>query len=112
MKIALKSKPAPAKKSVAKKSVAAKPKPRRSDDDDDIDTSDHKPTGPRKGVAAAGWGGADSIGGSSDFVKSLDFKNDAAKTGGTLWFILKFLEDAPYASVKIHWTDRTKGKQC
>lgn len=112
---------APAKKAVGKKTAApkkaaAKPLPGSmrpavvEDDDEYPADGPGTPSGERTGVVTSGWGGANEMGGASDFIKTLDFKNDAAKTKDTLWFIVKFLEDAPYANVKIHWTER-KGKR-
>jgi hypothetical protein len=115
-----------AKKTVAKKTVAAKPKfkgvPKRVEEDD-APTPRKKSAagsggpgsggpGGRKGVAAAGWGGADEVSTGGDYIKNLDFANDAAsQPDGTKWFVIKFMEDAPYANVSVHWIEGRKGKR-
>jgi len=106
-------KKAPAKKTVAKKSVAKKKAPRRVEEDEEPTPRKKgaKAVGARRGVTTTGWGGADELGGSGDFIKNLDWKNEAARQGDTLWFILKFLEDEPFANVKIHWINERKGKR-
>lgn len=116
------AKKAPAKKlaakkaAPAKKTAAKKAAPRRVEDDDEPTTAKKGAAkkvsaSKRVGKAASGWGGADELGGGGDFVKNLDFKNDAHKTGDTLWFILRFMDPEPYASVKIHWLNERKGKR-
>ena len=109
-------KAAPAKKVAAKKVAPKKLAPRRVDEDEAPTPTKKKaaapsaPTGSRKGVVTSGWDGAKGMGGSGDFIKALDFKNEADRLGDTLYFVGKFIDDEPYANVKIHWTDR-KGKR-
>jgi hypothetical protein len=102
-------KAAPAKKTVAKKAA-----PRRVEEDDEptpTKKSASKKVAARSGVVTTGWGGAKEMNTGGDFIKSLDFKNEALRDGDTLWFLIKFLEDAPYANVKIHWISERKGKK-
>jgi hypothetical protein len=89
-------------KLVAKK---AAPSTRPEDDDDE-------PTqrGPRVGKATQGWDGASALGKGGDFIKSVDWKNDSHGSGDQKYFIVKFLDDGPYANLKIHWLER-KGKR-
>jgi len=111
------AKKAPSKQAApAKKAAAKKVAPRRVDDDDDEPTpakktSATKATPGRKGVVTSGWDGAKGMGGSGDFIKALDFKNEADRMGETLYFVGKFIDDEPFANVKIHWTDRKGGKK-
>lgn len=106
------AKKAPAKKLAAKKSAAKRPS--RVEEDEAptaMKGASKKSAALRRGVVTEGWDGANEMGTGGDFIKSLDFKNDAAKSGDTLWFILRFLQNAPYANVKIHWVSERKGKK-
>lgn len=115
------AKKAPAKKVAAKKTVAKKAAPRRVEEDDEPTPRKKAAAGKksvakksdaaRRGVVTEGWGGAKAIGTGGDFIKTLDFSNEAALDGKTRWFVLRFLEDAPYANVKIHWVRERKGKR-
>lgn len=104
------TKKAPPKKVVAKK-VAAKA-PKRVEEDEAPAPRKKSAAGSRRGVATEGWGGADEVGSGGDYIKNLDFKNEAAsQSDGTKWFVIKFLEDKPYANVRIHWISERKGKR-
>lgn len=104
------AKKAPAKKVLSKKAAAQRKGPPRRTDDDDDDDAEGRDRGPRVGHVTEGWGGADEIGRSNEFIRNLDWKNDAAKAGDTLYFLLRFVETGPYANLRIHWLDR-KGKR-
>jgi hypothetical protein len=96
----IRKKAAPARKAApAKKATALRASSHRDD-------SDHS-TAPRS--VTSGWAGADELGGGDDFIKRLDFKH-ANKIGDTMYFVVKFLDDGPYANLRIHWVDR-KGKR-
>lgn len=107
---------APAKKAAAKKiapakKVAAKKAAPRRVEEGEAPAPRKKSAAaaaPKGGVISEGWD--DSFGGGGDFIKALNFPDDGAKTGGTLWFVLKFLEERPYANVKVHWLQK-KGKR-
>lgn len=111
MKLARKTpaKKAPTKKKAAAKKIAPKKKVARRVDEDDEDEDEDGP-GERVGMATSGWGGAKEMG-SSDFIKNLDFKNEAEMDGKTRYFIGKFMDEEPYANVKIHWLNDRKGKR-
>lgn len=109
------AKKAPAKKLAAKKAAAPTkkaapsfkaPKRRRDEEEEDADAG-----GPRVGRATTGWGGADELNQGNDFVKSLSFKNEAHRDGSMQYFIVKFLDEEPYANVRIHWLNERKGKK-
>lgn len=114
MAFKLVTKKAPAKKVAAKKTVAKRPT--RVEEDEEPTprkkaAAKKVSASKRSGVVTTGWGGAKEMNTGGDFIKTLDFKNEAARDGETLWFIVKFLEDAPYANVKIHWINERKGKK-
>lgn len=101
-----------AKKSVAKKkapakkaSAKAKAAPKREVEEDTEER------GERIGRATTGWGGADELNESGDFVKSLSFKNESNRDGSMQYFLIKFIDDEPYANLRIHWVNERKGKR-
>lgn len=93
------TKKAPAKAGgVTKKVGTAKTAPsKRSSDDDDGDAGD--------GFAiAVGWGGAKQMQSQySDFMNRLVMKEETK--------IIRFMDDAPFATVAMHWFDRGSGKK-
>lgn len=109
LKIKIPSKPVAVKKAAATK-VAAKPRSRYDEDEDD----DAKPIRPSKAerevanhaATKGGWGHGDSQKESS--FENRFTKNLSIKDGETAVF--KFLEDAPFAAVKVHWVDK-KGQR-
>lgn len=105
----VKKKAKPALKAVAKKSPPKKAIAKRSQvvDDDDEEVSQR---GPKVGRVGEGWGGAEEIARGSDFIKNVDWKNDSHKAGDNRYHLVSFLEDAPYASLSVHWLER-KGKR-
>jgi len=109
----------PAKKQAAKKTAAKKAaapaRPVYDDDDDDDAGIVTKPPRPRPVVdddddeqvvipqVKGGWGEAQQVATSSDFANKLTLKDGDEE-------VIRFLEDKPYASMRIHWTQR-KGKR-
>lgn len=114
-----------AKKTVAKKTVAKKVAPSRRGWDDDGDDDD-EPRRPRKAAAAApgraerrsrsddgegatrgnskaGWAESDRVFAGGDYANTLTLKDGEE-------VVIRFLEDQPYTSLRIHWLDR-KGKR-
>ncbi len=126
-KPAAKKAAAPAKKTAAPaKKAAARP---RYDDDDD-DDAEAPPRSERRrarenggreggakksaangaaaaaarsGTAKAGWREADEVFQGGEFANNLTMKDGEE-------IVIRFLEDQPYASLRIHWLDR-KGKR-
>jgi hypothetical protein len=110
----------PAKKTAAKKAAPAKkaaaPRPRYDDDDDDdtgivtaprarravADDDDDDEPGAKPHVTG-GWGEAQRVATSSEFANQLKLKDGDEE-------VIRFLEDKPYASLRIHWLQR-KGKR-
>jgi hypothetical protein len=115
----------PAKKQAAKKAAPAKKAaaPRRpvydDDDDDDApppnraarraaatngddDDDDDTPVS-RETYVKGGWGEAHQIATSSEFANKLKLKDGEEE-------VIRFLEDQPYASLRVHWVQR-KGKR-
>jgi len=114
-----------AKKAAAPaKKAAARP---RYDDDDDGDGDEPPPRSERRrareeagrgrasgngalpagaarsGTAKAGWREADEVFQGGDFANNLTMKDGEE-------IVIRFLEDQPYASLRIHWLER-KGKR-
>lgn len=106
---------APAKKTAAKK---AAPRPRYDDDDEDEAPRRSRSTGregrrsrdgdgPRgavRGSTKAGWREADEVFQGGDFANNLTLKDGEE-------VVIRFLEDQPYASMRIHWLEGRKGKR-
>jgi hypothetical protein len=88
-------------------STAPKRRPRDEDDDADIETSRSRRSAAADdgddGDVATGWGGADEVAVPSGFATNL--KLEKGETA-----VFKFLDDAPYANLKVHWIER-KGKR-
>lgn len=129
---------APVKKTAAKKAASSKraARPRYDDDDDDEEYQARTPSkvaargsrgasrgepqrraGQRTGVsgvdrrrdaergkAEGGWDESDKVFAGGDFATNLRLKDGEEK-------VIRFLEDAPYASMRIHWLRGRKGKQ-
>ena len=110
---------APTKKAVAKKVAATKAAPSRPryDDDEEEDRTPPRPrgretTGDRsqrggdsatRGNAKGGWSESDRVFQGGDYANNLTLKDGEE-------VVLRFLEDQPYVSLRVHWLDR-KGKR-
>lgn len=124
------TKAAPAKKTAAKKAAlpTKKAAPSRPVYDDDDDTPPRRGSGgtaaranaarserrrarddeedlpgAQRGSAQAGWNAADQVFKGGEFANNLTLKDGEE-------VVMRFLEDQPYASMRIHWLDR-KGKR-
>lgn len=99
----------PTKKLAAKPAAAVRrPRPPVDDDDEEAAPARRGSENARQASSDAvqdGWDGAENQMSDPNYPTS-----PKVEKGGTFYF--KFLQDKPYASVKIHWLDQiTKGKK-
>lgn len=111
-------KKAAAKKVAAPAKKAAPARPRYDEDEDETprrargtgrgarrarDNGDDDAPGAARGSAKAGWREADEVFQGGDFANNLTLKDGQE-------VVIRFLDDQPYASMRIHWLER-KGKR-
>lgn len=80
-----------------------RPAPRKRPAAPVADDDDDEPTPPKRRVVRSGWAGAEQTKvADSDYASRLKITDDPQ--------IIKFLEDAPFASWRQHWIERTGQK--
>ncbi len=87
-------KPAAKKLAAPSKSTPARP---AEDDDDAIEAARSKRSGPS---ANEGWEGGDTVGVDPDYIVQ-------AKMEKGQRIVFRFLDNAPYANLRVHWVNRT-----